>query len=232
LVGLSVGSTSYGFTITLVSFITGLTLGSALGVRLRWVRADPVRALFFLHAGIGLWTLVTLPTLGALPDYVGRLMGSDLPFFTLWWAQLALVFCTIVVPTLAMGVIFPLVCTLMRRGLQSSGGAVGGAYAANTFGNITGAALAGFVLIPSLGMRGTIVLSAVLSVALAIAYLRPVQGLARARGLAGLLALGTVLAAWWMPGWDHDIVSSGPFLRGYQGARSGDNAGRVRGQLL
>jgi len=232
LVGLSVGSTSYGFTITLVSFITGLTLGSGFGVRLRWVRADPVRALFFLHAGIGLWTLVTLPALGALPDYVGRLMGTDLPFFTLWWAQLALVFCTIVVPTFAMGAIFPLVCALMRRGLPSSGRAVGRAYAANTFGNITGAALAGFVLIPSLGMRGTIVLSAVVSVMLALAYLRPTQGALRARGLAGLLALATALAAWGMPSWDRDIVSSGPFLRGYQGARSGENAGRVQGRLI
>ncbi len=228
-VTLSVGSTSYGFTITLVSFITGISAGSAWGKKISWLRRSPVRALFVLHVTIGLCTLITLPWLGALPERVASLMGSQLSFTQLWWAQLGLVFTTIVIPTLAMGAIFPVVAELLRAQGLSSGRAVGTAYAANTIGNILGAALAGFVLMGALGMRGTIVASAILSVGIGIIYLRPRKGPALV--LASGLLLGTMLAAWALPQWDRDIVATGPFLRGYQGQRSGSKAGKLMGEL-
>lgn len=230
LVTLSIGSTVYGFTVTLVAFIGGLTLGSAAVGRIRALREDPARALFALHVAVGLSTLVGLPWLGALPEQVERLMGSDLGFVALWWAQLGLVFTTILVPTLGMGAIFPLITELLRREGRATGRAVGVAYAANTLGNILGAQLAGFVFLSAFGMRGTVVLSGLLSVGLALAYLRPAANrkpafTTAAAGVAAALALALVA-----PGWDRDVVSSGPFLRGYQGARA--EGREVPGELV
>ena len=64
LVSLSVGSTTYGFTTTLVTFISGLALGVYAVTRLPFVLARPVASLFWLNAAIALWSLLSLPYLG------------------------------------------------------------------------------------------------------------------------------------------------------------------------
>lgn len=57
-------------------------------------------------------------------------------------------------PTLLMGVTFPLAIKALTRGEETLGRTTGRAYAANTAGAILGSLLGGFVLVPALGLRG------------------------------------------------------------------------------
>src|SRR5262245_48700504 len=83
----------------------------------------------------------------------------------------------LVVPFLLAGAIFPL--TLIGAGRKDRGAtasAVGRLYAVNTAGAILGSVLAGFVMVPWIGSRGTLLaitlLMAILAVACALATRR------------------------------------------------------------
>src|SRR3989442_13244454 len=67
-----------------------------------------------------------------------------------------------IIPTTAMGATFPFVARILGAE-HGAEGAVGYAYAANTYGAIVGAAATGFALIPWLGFRGSLVVLACLN---------------------------------------------------------------------
>ncbi len=216
-VGLSIGSTSYGFAITLSSFILGIALGSVAAARIGWLARHPVRGVAYLHFGIALSAALSIGWLARLPLWVAALFAdADLSFGELAARQLVLVGATILVPTLAMGALFPLVTEVLHRGAAAPGQAVGSTYAANTWGTIAGSFVAGFVLVPAIGMRATIALAAALSAAVGVAWFVPAlrerrPGAALHAGVAAALVALVALAA---PGWDRTILTSGPYLYG------------------
>jgi spermidine synthase len=215
LVGLSIGSTTYGFTIILVAFIAGIGLGSLLLPRISFLTRDPLRGVFVLHAVIALAGILSVGYLGQLPVNVLRLTSDpDLVAGSLIVRELLLVFATIAVPAMAMGGIFPLLTTLVHRGAAAAGYATGLAYSANTFGNILGSLAAGFVFVPLLGMRATIIAAAMLSGLTGIAYLWPQlrQRSSKALIQAGGLAVAMAAAAPLMPAWQPALLTSAPFL--------------------
>ena len=59
------------------------------------------------------------------------------------------------VPAAGMGATFPIASRWIVRASSTAARDAGGLYAANTLGAAAGAVLAGFVLIPALGLRGT-----------------------------------------------------------------------------
>jgi spermidine synthase len=231
LVGFSMGSTTYSFTITVSTYIVGLALGSLILPRIRPLARDPVRALFLLHAVIALWTIATLPYLGDLPGRVLDLFGAkDLSVHRVLAGQTLLVLATIAVPTIAMGGMFPLVTQLLQRAVASTGYATGLSYAANTLGNIAGSWIAGFVLIPAIGMRGTVMFSAFLSAAVGMLYLAPALRSHPSWTLlrAGALAAAVALLAWWLPSWQQHMLVTAPYLLAKQVAQVGSDKLRER----
>lgn len=215
LVSLSIGSTTYGFTTTLVTFIAGLALGGYVATRLPFLLARPVASLVWLNAAIALWSLLSLPYLGSLPVHVAELIAdSGGSWGAVVRGEILLVASTILVPTLAMGAMFPLAVELVHRGIGASGAAVGLAYAANTWGNIVGSFVAGFVLVPLLGMRGTIIASALLSTGVAAALLAPAWREARDAVLLrlGALAVAVAAAVALVPAWDRGLITSGAYV--------------------
>ena len=76
-------------------------------------------------------------------------------------ARLVLVAAVILVPTILMGTTVPLLAKAIIRRHRSLGFAAGGLYGINALGAATGAALAGFVTLPILGLAATIYLGRV-----------------------------------------------------------------------
>lgn len=215
LVGLSIGSTTYGFTITLATYIAGLAVGSFTAPRLSVVTRDPVRALFSAHAAIAIWIVVSLPWLGELPARILAILGPQAQAFaTLLAGEAILVQLTIAIPTIAMGAMFPLVAQLLHREGSPSGESTGSAYASNTIGNIAGSWVAGFVLLPWIGMQGTILLSAVVYACAGLLLVLPRAGFAIAarQGAAALFALSVAVVAFCTPSWNRELTSSAPYL--------------------
>jgi spermidine synthase len=151
LLSIMMGSTVYTFSIILAAFLLGLGIGSGSGAYLSRIIKRPALALgicqFLLILAIA-WTtyLITqrLPfrtvNLSKLPD-AWYLFRNDLA-----WCLMA------VVPSAILwGASFPLALAAIATPGKDPGRLVGGVYAANTIGAITGSLLFSMIGIPVLG---------------------------------------------------------------------------------
>ncbi len=155
----------HAFSIMLTTFLGGLAIGSlVLAKRVDRMRA-PYRFFGFLEVGVGVAALGTVVLLSRYTEVHDSLLVL---FQVRTWNALALVkfveaTLVILVPTLLMGMTFPVVSRLYARDMTRVGGKIGHMVAVNTLGGVIGSFGAGFFLIPHLGTQGTIVLLAVLS---------------------------------------------------------------------
>jgi spermidine synthase/tetratricopeptide (TPR) repeat protein len=204
---LVVGSTTQGFATILITFLLGIGLGSLLTPRLSRGRSRErlARLLFAVHLGIGAASLL----LSQIYDRLPALVLAGMRASPQAWAAAPLVFLTagivLLVPTLGMGIAFPLGAGLVSS--RAVGREVGGAYALTTVGNILGALGAGIVLVPLVGTQRTLEIAAVLSLiaglaGLALARLAPVRTLVLAVALVAL-------AVPFLPRWNRYLMASG-----------------------
>jgi spermidine synthase/MFS family permease len=218
LLALVLGSSSDAFTLMLATFIGGLALGSLWAApRIdRW--ADPAGSLARIQLIIGVLGLLTLSASALLPHLSMRLRAAALGSYPSYQAmQLAICALLMILPTFLMGVSFPLmarIVTLADRGGATSPGLgtrVGGVAAWTTTGNILGTLIAGLVLVPSIGIRGTFTLAAAANLVAAFAVSPPATSPRRlavrfAAPVLIMVALGVMA-----PGWDLAALTTGPF---------------------
>jgi spermidine synthase len=204
---LVVGSTTQGFATILITFLLGIGLGSLLAPVLSRHRSrDRLAVLLFgVHLLIGASSLA----LSQLYDRLPALVLAGMRASPQAWAAAPLVFGTagivLLVPTLGMGVAFPLAAGLLST--RAVGREVGGAYALTTVGNILGALGAGIVLVPLVGTQRTLELAALLSLLAGLGGLA-LSRLAPRRTLV-LAALLVAIAVPVLPRWNRYLMSAG-----------------------
>ncbi len=154
------GSTTYAFATMLAAFLFGIALGSM--VISRWVDRikQPVITFGIVQLGIGLFALILLPAFEQLYGMTHALQSTF--GASRFWTFFSC-FLVMSVPTFLMGASFPLVTKIYTGNEQQLGRSIGNVYAVNTFGSILGAFCAGFVLIPLLNIRPSIVLTVALN---------------------------------------------------------------------
>lgn len=148
-----VGSTVEAAAALFAAFLVGLALGAWLAGRKADGLREPLRAYALVEVAIAF-------TAGAagLLLFLGRdtlLLGGDAHGL----GRVALIFffvlALVLLPTLLMGATFPLMVASARRaGLPVSG--VNVLYALNTLGASLGTIACGFLLLPTLGVRGSV----------------------------------------------------------------------------
>ncbi len=195
-----VNTRAYAFALVLAVYLTGLVLGSAVYARFADRVRRPWLAFGVLEAGAGIAALACFALLGVwLPRLQGQtyatLFGAtgSLPIAVagqMLWAPLVLLF----LPTLLLGAAFPAAARLVC-GPEHVGRDVGSVVAINTVGGIAGTLATGFVVLPVLGLRTTLVLLAVAAVV--VGAITVVRGAAhRGRALAGCaIVLAATIAA-------------------------------------
>ncbi|MFL5352925.1 fused MFS/spermidine synthase [Archangium sp.] len=161
-----VGSTVEAASTIFAAFMVGLALGAWLAGRKADVLPNPLRAYAWVEVAISL-------TAGAagLLLFLGRdtlIVGGDLQGV----ARVALIFffvlALVLLPTLLMGATFPMMVAAARRaGLEVRG--VNVLYALNTLGASLGTIACGFVLLPLLGVRGSVGAGVLLNLLAAVA---------------------------------------------------------------
>lgn len=212
---LSIGSSTYAFTLIAGSFILGLTLGSFF---LAWIGDRPYgqKAASILAAIIALSALMTVVLLGELPVRMTQLVRSAETYSELEWAKFRAIFFMFLASTTCMGGLLPIVCRWMARTREDAGQSVGNAYAANALGAIVGSFCGGFVFIPLVGMRGSILVGAGISLVVAALFAFVASSSRRlgAVGWLGAIALVGVIGLSLAPGWDPAVMISGPFAKG------------------
>lgn len=200
----TLGSTVYAFTVILATFLTGLALGSRLFVALER-RAYPLRTLAAALLGAGVATMAVAPVstrsqalISALSSRFGW-TGEVFLAGTVISAGLV-----VLVPATFMGLVLPLTMRVLVDDLARAGHRVGTAYLVNTVGCVLGSVLAGFVLIPLLGLAAALLLLAGVQVALGWAFLFR-AGLPRERRLRLLGLSSAVVGA--------ALIVASPLLR-------------------
>jgi spermidine synthase len=207
---LLIGPTAYAFAFIVSSVIAGLALGSALAARRADRLAHPVRALAVVELLAAASSVIVVRVLGVLPLPAAELVrGHTEAMGRLMALQLLGVFALLVVPSALFGAAFPLAVRLLGRG--RAGEALGQAGAASTLGAVAGALLAGFVALPALGTRRTLLAAAAVHALAGLALLG--RGLAaRGRWLAaGGAAAALIAAPYLAPAWDQALLSGGPY---------------------
>ena len=179
-------NTTYTFSAMLTVFLAGLALGSALIGLIIDSQRNPLRLYGILLSLIGMSILFSVSMLYYGAD---RLKFAD-PYdpatgFLNWYLAVANVLMQSIgvlgIPTFLMGMAFPVAARVVVQ-IGRVGRDVGNLYALNTIGAILGSVLAGFVIIPTLGLtRGLIALGTVNMVLGVLTILRSPE--ARIHGL-------------------------------------------------
>jgi len=166
-IALAFGATTYSFTVMLMSFITGIGLGSLLVMRLRIER--PLWLFGVSQLGAAVAFLAVTPLMERLPYYVGlvRIAATDAGPSFLYYQVGKAMLClgVLLIPTICLGAGFPLVAAIQARQPGRIGSAVGITYACNTVGNVLGILVTTLVLLPSLGLLGAFHVNVGLSIA-------------------------------------------------------------------
>ncbi len=210
------GSTVYSFTVMLAAFLIGIALGSGLHglVPLRRIAVSVQFGAVMLL--IGACAFVVSRIIPRLPELAVRLNVSLHGGMSGVRASttLLLSFVVMLVPCILMGVAFPLAGQARARLKDRPGEAVGDVVGLNTLGAIAGSLLAGFVLIPRVGLQRAMLIACaayatfgLLVLAAAAMRRRPEQ--ARATVLATSLAIAALgMGAATAPSWDPRLLAA------------------------
>ena len=150
------GTSQVAVYTVLAAFMCGLAIGGFAAARLVWRVARPLRVYAILEGCIGLYA-VLFPGLLALlePAYTGFYAALNPSVQVFAGFQFFVLGLALLPPTVCMGATLPLLVRFAAEGEASAGSSVGRLYGANTLGAVIGVAMAGFVLLPSLGLSTT-----------------------------------------------------------------------------
>ena len=208
---LVIGPTTFAFGAVVMIFIAGLAAGAFAGawiagrVASPWPLASALCGAAVL-AGAALAGVPRAVTMVA--DAVAAPGGN---FGTLLGFQVTVVTALLLPMTFAFGAVFPLALGLAARRGEAFGRDVAAVYVANTLGALTGALVAGFWMLPALGLQGTVRGAALLVLAasaLVVAAAEP----RRRRVMAAVAVIAAAGALTWrLASWDAELMSSGAY---------------------
>ncbi len=194
------GSATHSFELMLASFILGLALGGW------WIRrridgaTNPLRQLAWIQLFMGLLAAATVVLYNQLFDLMVFLMGglarTGQGYVLFKTVSMALAMAVMLPATFCAGMTLPLItATLSRYGYDER--AVGHVYAINTLGAIVGVIVTAGILIPSLGLRLSLLSGAAIDLVLAVCLVAAAgAGLSRrwpiGFAVAGLAGLGLI----------------------------------------
>ena len=219
MLNLVLGTTTHSFELMLSAFILGLALGGL------WIRRRidslkrPVSALALVQLMMGLLALSTLVLYNGTFDLMASTMQvlnkteNGYRAFILWSHALSLL---VMLPTtFCAGMTLPLVThVLVTRGHGEQ--SVGAVYATNTLGAIAGIFVAVHLAIPILGLKGVIMLGALVDLSLGVFLLQRSVHSARRPTVLGAAAVAALalLTVGIMVQLDPRYMASGVFRYG------------------
>ena len=154
------GSTSTAAYTVLATYMGGMAVGAWLGGRLAESRRDPLMLYAGCEFGIGLYCAATPWIFQAVQGLYLMAAGGVAPDAgVLTGLRIALGGVSLLVPTILMGMTLPILARLFEQRSISLGRSVAVLYGANTLGAAFGALLAGYFVLPVLGVYKTTLLT-------------------------------------------------------------------------
>lgn len=168
--GLVLGHAAHAQTLVLVIYMGGMAIGAWIASRrgVRWKRLIAGYAL--VEAAIGLAGIAFHPVFHAYTGFVRDqllpwLPGSDAAHLLQWSSAAAL----ILPQSVMLGATFPLLSAgLIRARPAHKGEVLGGLYFANSLGAALGALASTFLMLPTMGLPGTVAAAGVINILVAV----------------------------------------------------------------
>ncbi|MBI5477352.1 MAG: fused MFS/spermidine synthase [Deltaproteobacteria bacterium] len=215
---LVLGSSVYAFALILTGFLIGLASGSAVYARRTAHKPGQLANLAVANLCIAAAAIAGLYLTPALPVlFFAAIRKWQLTPLTAFLINFGLASALVMPPTFFMGMLFPATLRVWAEARAAAaargigvGQSVGTVYAVNTFGNIAGSFLGGFVFVPFLGLQRSIAVMAAANICTA-AFLA--LHLGRRRALAPIvsaLVLAGVLVGFYQP-WNRGLMTAGVF---------------------
>lgn len=199
-ISLVFGNTIYAVSIIIATFILGLAIGSYLSGKYIDKKENPMRYYMFVQFGIGTYGVLMIALLNSLPY-----LFTDNAIL-----QIITIFGFISIPTILMGTTLPIMIKTFSKEIKNIGSDVGKLDASQNFGAVIGVLIAGFLMIPLLGIQNTIIATAMINVlvgtTLVILLKEPIK--VKAISVAVVVVVGM---AFFVPIYDEKTMSFGIF---------------------
>ena len=162
-------NSTYAYTSMLAIFLLGIGGGSAVCARFADRAKRPLFAFGVIELAIGASVILSLLVYMNLLDWI-PVVTEAAGGLQSWGRAVALIFAiatvTMLVTTTLFGATFPFVARCVVDSVEHVGKRIAIAYAVNTLGAILGAVTVGFLLLPTLGLRGSFATLILVSLAL------------------------------------------------------------------
>ncbi|TXD39231.1 hypothetical protein FRC98_02185 [Lujinxingia vulgaris] len=212
---ITLGSSTYSFTLVLTAILIAIALGSVLIARVIDRVRRPIFVFAMLQALVASSATVGFYVLDRIPGFLyERARETITSVGEIYAYQLGLVALVVFLPSLFQGMSFPVVVRAVNARVEQTGEEVGTAYAFNTAGSILGSFAAGFIIMPWLGMQKAIAAMILINLgaAVVLAAMELHQHRHGPRALAMAMALGVGLTLFFVaPPIDRARLSAGMF---------------------
>ncbi|MGB9664708.1 MAG: fused MFS/spermidine synthase [Ignavibacteria bacterium] len=213
------GSSTYSFSIMLLAFISGITIGSFVVSSNFISRYNRFNLVIFSQIMIALTILIALYILPYLPYYFWKIStflsrtNSTFPIFLS--IQFLICFVLIFIPTIFMGMTLPLIVEIVSNHLKLVGFSVGKVFSMNTFGNVLGSFSAGLIFIPLIGIKNSFLLGIGINVLAANLLLLTIRKSLNLKKIipASILLFVVVIGMLILPDWNQNLMLTSVFRR-------------------
>ena len=206
-----IGSSTYAFSIMLVTFLGGIALGSSIVGRRK--PAPTLRLLGLLQLGVAIGGIVFLVGYLAAPYVLIALIRAFYYSFpAILTIQFVLSAALMVFATLCMGATFPVASQLYSSKVTVLGRSIGNIFSVNTLGAIAGSLFAGFLLIPIIGTERTILAGLFFNAAMALLLLAEAKTSRIAQSVGVILLIGATLGMRGGVFWKPEIMDRGVLI--------------------
>lgn len=149
------GSTAGVFSTVLTVFLLGLALGALFGGRAIDRSVRPWRWLGGLVTGLGIYCILSLSLFDLGRAAFLAVFPADLSPLAAASAKFLIVLIVLLPPTFCIGAVFPATVRMLASRQSSVGQDISLVYALDTLGAAVGALIAGFILVPAVGLRAS-----------------------------------------------------------------------------
>lgn len=162
--------TIYAFAIMLTTFLMGIGIGSvvvSIVEKYKLIR-NHARAFGIIQALIGLTGLLTIILFSQIDvirlfDAIGKFKPS-ISWGKQIFTEALLSGMIMIVPTILMGMTFPIVSRIFTRNIKIVGKTIGSIYSVNTIGSIFGSCLTGFFFVKIFGIQNNIIFISMIAI--------------------------------------------------------------------
>ena len=161
------GSSTYSFTVMLIAFISGITLGSWIVSLIIKKVKNLVMLLGICQFGTAISMILTLPLYERLPYYLLKITTlitnrpGNFPIFL--GCEFLFCFMIMILPTTFSGMSLPVASRIASNDIRLLGKSIGGVFSINTVGTVIGALATGLIFIPTMGVKLSIEIGVLLN---------------------------------------------------------------------